>query len=120
MRGHRGQTPCYLETCHQSDYCVVQIGLATDGVSLPLGFHMYAPNATWADDARELLDAIDAILPDRCRIVLLADFVLSLTSTAGLSLSKIRASSGSISTAFGAILRLALHCTVGRSALQRE
>ena len=50
-RGHRGQTPCYLETCHQSDYCVVQIGLATDGVSLPLGFHMYAPNATWADDA---------------------------------------------------------------------
>jgi hypothetical protein len=63
------------ETSHHTDYCVVQIGLATDGVSLPLGFHIYAPDATWADDARELLDTIDAILPHRCRIVLLADRV---------------------------------------------
>jgi len=31
------------ETSHQSDYCVVQIGLATDGVSLPLGFHILRP-----------------------------------------------------------------------------
>jgi hypothetical protein len=61
------------ETSHQTDYCVVQIGLATDGISLPLGFHIYAPDQPWADDARELLEAIDAILPHRCRIVLLAD-----------------------------------------------
>jgi len=58
------------ETSHHTDYCVVQVGLTTDGVSLPLGFHIYAPDAAWADDARELLEAIDAILPHRCRIVL--------------------------------------------------
>jgi len=61
------------ETSHHIDYCVVQVGLATDGVSLPLGFHIYAPDAAWADDARELLEAIDDLLPHRCRIVLLAD-----------------------------------------------
>jgi hypothetical protein len=61
------------ETSHQTDYCVVQVGLATDGISLPLGFHIYAPDEPWADDARELLEAIDAILPHRCQIVLLAD-----------------------------------------------
>lgn len=63
------------ETSHHTDYCVVQIGLATDGVSLPLGFHLYAPDAAWADDARTVLSAIDDILPHRCRIVLLADRV---------------------------------------------
>jgi hypothetical protein len=63
------------ETSHHTDYCVVQISLATDGVSLPLSFHSYASDATWADDARELLDASDDILPHHCRIVLLADRV---------------------------------------------
>jgi hypothetical protein len=63
------------ETSHQTDYCVVQIGLATDGISLPIGFHLYAPDAAWADDARELLEAIDNLVPHRCRIVLLADRV---------------------------------------------
>jgi hypothetical protein len=63
------------ETSHHTDYCVVQIGLATDGVSLPLGFHIYAPDEAWAEDARELLEAIDAILPQESRIVLLADRV---------------------------------------------
>lgn len=61
------------ETSHHTDYCVVQVGLATDGISLPLGFHIYATDQAWADDARELLSSIDAILPHRCRIVLLAD-----------------------------------------------
>ena len=28
------------ETSHHTDYCVVQIGLATDGISLPVGFHI--------------------------------------------------------------------------------
>jgi hypothetical protein len=63
------------ETSHHADYCVVQIGLATDGISLPLGFHLYAPDAAWADDARELLDAIDDLFPRRCQLVLLADRV---------------------------------------------
>ncbi len=63
------------ETSHQGDDNVVQIGLATDGISLPLGFHVYAPDAAWADETRTLLTAIDAILPHRCRIVLLADRV---------------------------------------------
>jgi hypothetical protein len=40
------------ETSHHTDYCVVQIGLATDGVSLPLGFHIYAPDQAWAEEAR--------------------------------------------------------------------
>jgi hypothetical protein len=61
------------ETSHQTDYCVVQIGLATDGVSLPLGFHIYAPDAAWADDARNVLATIDAILPEHSQVVLLAD-----------------------------------------------
>jgi hypothetical protein len=61
------------ETSHHTDYCVVQIGLTTDGVSLPLGFHIYAPDASWAEDARDLLETIDAILPQQSRIVLLAD-----------------------------------------------
>lgn len=63
------------ETSHHTDYCVVQLGLATDGVSLPLGFHIYAPDASWAEDARDLLETIDAILPQQSRIVLLADRV---------------------------------------------
>jgi hypothetical protein len=63
------------ETSHHTNYCVVQVGLATDGISLPLGFHIYAPDEAWADDARELLTTIDEILPHRCRIVLLADRV---------------------------------------------
>lgn len=63
------------ETSHQTDYCVVQIGLATDGVSLPLGFHIYAPDEAWADEARDLLEVIDAILPEQSQIVLLADRV---------------------------------------------
>jgi hypothetical protein len=63
------------ETSHHTDYCVVQIGLATDGISLPLGFHIYAPDEAWADEARELLETIDAILPEQSRIVLLADRV---------------------------------------------
>jgi hypothetical protein len=61
------------ETSHHTDYCVVQIGLATDGVSLPLGFHIYAPNEAWAEEAREVLRTIDAILPQQSQIVLLAD-----------------------------------------------
>jgi hypothetical protein len=63
------------ETSHQTDYCLLQLGVATDGVSLPLGFLIYAPDQAWADDARSVLSTIDDILPHRCRIVLLADRV---------------------------------------------
>jgi hypothetical protein len=61
------------ETAHHNDYCVVQVGLASDGVSLPLGFHIYEPDQAWAEEARTLLDAIDQILPEDAQVVLLAD-----------------------------------------------
>jgi hypothetical protein len=61
------------ETTHHNKYCVVQVGLATDGVSLPLGFHIYASDAPWAEDARTLLGAIDQIIPEDTQVVLLAD-----------------------------------------------
>jgi hypothetical protein len=63
------------ETTHHNDYCVVQVGLATDGVSLPLGFHIYATDASWAEEARTLLGAIDEIIPEGSQVVLLADRV---------------------------------------------
>lgn len=46
-------TDLYLtvdETSHGTDYNVVQLGWATDGMSLPLGMLIYAPNAPWAED----------------------------------------------------------------------
>src|SRR4051812_36175148 len=33
------------DTSHHTDYCAVQVGLATEGVSFPLGFHIYVPDA---------------------------------------------------------------------------
>jgi Transposase DDE domain len=63
------------ETSHASDYCVVQGGLATDAISLPLGYFLYAPDAPWAEDARTLLSAIDELFPTERTLVLLADRV---------------------------------------------
>lgn len=63
------------ETSHADDYCVVQVGWATDGISIPLGFLVYAASQPWADDARELLQTLDEIIPQHFDIVLLADRV---------------------------------------------
>src|SRR6266508_2552832 len=61
------------ETTHSGEYCLFQIGLATDGFSIPLGFLQYAVDAPWADDARELLTTLDGYIPERFTVILLAD-----------------------------------------------
>jgi hypothetical protein len=61
------------ETTHGGDYCLFQVGLATDGFSIPLGFFQYDVDAPWADDARELLELLDGYIPQRFTIILLAD-----------------------------------------------
>jgi len=71
-------TDLYLtvdETSHGTDYNVVQIGWATDGMSLPLSMLIYAPNAPWAEDTRTLLHTIDDLIPDGMTVTLLADRV---------------------------------------------
>jgi Transposase DDE domain len=61
------------ETTHSGEYCLFQIGLATDGFSIPLGFLQYDVDAPWADDARELLTTLDGYIPERFTVILLAD-----------------------------------------------
>jgi hypothetical protein len=63
------------QTNHGSDFNLVLVGWATDGVSLPLGFVVYPTNAAWADDARDLLRRLETIIPQECTITLLADRV---------------------------------------------
>ena len=69
-------TDLYLtvdETSHGTDYNVVQVGWATDGMSLPLGMVIYAPDAAWAEDTRTLLHTIDTLIPEGMTVTLLAD-----------------------------------------------
>jgi hypothetical protein len=61
------------QTNHGQDFNLVLIGWASDGVSLPLGFLVYAPDGEWADDARLLLKRLDALIPTDRTITLLAD-----------------------------------------------
>jgi Transposase DDE domain len=61
------------ETTHNTDYCLFQISLATDGFSIPLGFFQYDIDAAWADDARELLNILDRYIPEHFTVILLAD-----------------------------------------------
>jgi hypothetical protein len=63
------------ETNHGSDFNLVLVGLATDGVSLPLGFVVYATDAPWADEARSLLERLETIIPPERTLILLADRV---------------------------------------------
>jgi hypothetical protein len=63
------------QTSHGADFNLVLVGWASDGISLPLGFVVYATNAAWADDARELLRRIEAVIPAGRTITLLADRV---------------------------------------------
>ena len=61
------------ETSHTDAFNLVLLGWATDAVSLPLGFVVYATDASWADDARVLLQRIDKVLPAKRPITLMAD-----------------------------------------------
>jgi hypothetical protein len=65
------------ETTHSDDYCLFQIGLATDGFSIPLGFFQYDIADPWADDARELLTTLDDYIPEQFTVILLADRIHS-------------------------------------------
>jgi hypothetical protein len=60
-------------TSHGADYNVMQLGWATDGMSLPLAFLVYAPNAPWADETRAVIQLLDAVIPDHFTVTLLAD-----------------------------------------------
>src|SRR5215217_2836751 len=61
------------ETNHGTDFNLVLVGWASDAVSLPLGFVVYPTDASWADDARLLLQRLKAILPAGPPVTLLAD-----------------------------------------------
>ncbi len=63
------------QTNHGTDFNLVLVGWATDGISLPLGFFVYPTDGAWADDARTLLTRIDALIPEGRTITLLADRV---------------------------------------------
>lgn len=63
------------QTNHGADFTLVLIGWATDGISLPLGFLLYATDAPWAEDARDLLRQIEVRIPAGRTITLLADRV---------------------------------------------
>lgn len=63
------------ETNHGQDFNLVLVGLATDAVSLPLGFIIYPVDGCWADDARQLLVRLETVLPAERTITLLADRV---------------------------------------------
>ena len=43
------------EESHLSDFDIFGVGLATDGLSIPLGWIVYATDEAWAEDARSLL-----------------------------------------------------------------
>src|SRR5262245_5033928 len=61
------------ESSHGSDYQLFQVGVATDGFSIPLGFLVYGTDEPWADDARDLLRTLDRYVPQQMSVILLAD-----------------------------------------------
>lgn len=61
------------QSSHKTDFCIYSIGLASDGGSIPLGWLRYATDATWADDARDLLRELAQYLPAQTQIIVLAD-----------------------------------------------
>lgn len=61
------------ETAHSDHFNLVLVGLASDAVSLPLGFVVYPTDGCWADDARALLQRIKLVFSPEQHITLLAD-----------------------------------------------
>jgi hypothetical protein len=63
------------ETSHSDHFNLVLVGLATDAVSLPLGFVLYPTDGTWAEEARALLERLETVIPAGKTLTLLADRV---------------------------------------------
>lgn len=61
------------ETSHTDAFNLILIGWATDAMSLPLGFVVYQTDASWAEDARVLLQRLDQVLPAERPLTILAD-----------------------------------------------
>jgi hypothetical protein len=61
------------QTNHGPQFNVVLLGWASDGISLPLGFVVYATDEGWANQARELLGRLESVIPQGRTITLLAD-----------------------------------------------
>jgi len=61
------------ETAHTDTFNLVLVGLASDAVSLPLGFVIYPSDGCWADDARVLLQRINQLFGSEYHFTLLAD-----------------------------------------------
>jgi len=61
------------ESSHLTNFGIFGVCLATDGLSLPLGWILYATDEAWAEDARELLLTLAYYLPSQTRIIVLAD-----------------------------------------------
>ena len=69
-------TELYLtidESSHLDDFGIFGVGLATDGLSIPLGWILYATDEAWAEEARDLLTTLADYLPTQTRIIVLAD-----------------------------------------------
>lgn len=63
------------ETAHSDTFNLVLVGLASDAVSVPLGFVVYPTDGCWADDARALQQRIKVMFSPEQHITLLADRV---------------------------------------------
>jgi len=61
------------ETSHTDAFNLILVGWATDAISLPLGFVVYQTDASWAEDARVLLQRLDQVLPAERPLTILAD-----------------------------------------------
>lgn len=73
-------TELYLtidESSHLDDFNIFGVALATDGMTIPLGWLLYATDEVWAEDARDLLTALADYLPASVRIIVLADRIHS-------------------------------------------
>jgi Transposase DDE domain len=65
------------ESSHLDDFNIFGVALATDGMTIPLGWLLYATDEVWAEDARELLTTLAHYLPASVRIIVLADRIHS-------------------------------------------
>jgi len=61
------------ESSHLDDFNIFGVALATDGMTIPLGWLLYATDEEWAEDARDLLTTVANYLPSATRIIVLAD-----------------------------------------------